>query len=136
MSNNLFQFSPLRIKLFIIFLLVFFLVLFGWSYLISILQIFDHFIKSNLGYIPIISGPIAVVSHLIYIFHTYLLYVPSFLFGETIFQGSLSFNEIIATPSNFLGWTVTTLFYVVVAFLLSLIGNLKQPKEAPTLPNS
>ena len=103
---NPFAFTRLRKKLFIGLLIIFF----GIPLLLAGVLVVESAFHVT-----------SVLSAVAFVAFGYLFFVPTYLFGEPLFQWG-----ILPGPKGPLGWMVTILFYLLAAFLLSWPGNLRK----------
>lgn len=107
MKPDVFIFTPMRVKFFVSFLTLFF-----------VLPSFTGL----LGKLPIVW----VIGNAVGIVAKYFPYLPGMVFREPLFE----LTELGMEPQGFLGKTVLIIFYLTTAFLLSWPGNLWKKRKS------
>lgn len=107
MKSSLFTFTPLRVRIFVFFLVFFF--------------VLPHF-TGLIGRLPFVW----VLGHVVGLAAKYFPYIPGMIFGEPLFE----LTEFGMEPQGFLGKTVLIIFFLATAFLLSWPGNLWKRDKA------
>lgn len=127
MKWNILQFTPLRKKLLTIFVIVFFAPLFKGFYLADTVEGVADFFHSNLGYISIIAAPLEFLRVTIQFAMVLLTNIPAVIFGHGFLGNSFLTFGFGGVGLDTVGWIITIVFWLVIAFLLSWPGNLKDP---------